>query len=95
MGKNGGKRPGAGRPSLVDESVRAIVVTKCWSLLQEFFTDPKESRREKIKVAQVLASKAMPNFNYNENSGSLTIQMPSIKIGEKPLEFSVGSPKDS
>jgi hypothetical protein len=61
---NGGARPGAGRPSLIDEGLRARVISKSWEIIESFLNDPREARSDKIKVAEHLAGKSVPqNIN--------------------------------
>jgi len=60
----GGARPGAGRPSAVDEALRARVIEKSWSIVEEFYNDANESKSDKRKVAVYLAGKSVPqNLN--------------------------------
>jgi hypothetical protein len=61
---NGGARPGAGRPSLIDEGLRARVIEKSWGIINDFLNDENEPKRDRVKVAEHLAGKSVPqNIN--------------------------------
>jgi hypothetical protein len=68
--KNGGPRPNSGRPSLKDEGLRVEVIDKCWDLIKDFITDANQPLRDKIKTAEHLAGKSVPQ-NHTVD-GSLT-----------------------
>lgn len=60
MAARGGYRPNSGRPSLLDEELRARVLTKSWELLDDYIKDETEPRRDRIRVAGFLAQKSVP-----------------------------------
>lgn len=66
--KNGGSRQGAGRPSLIDEELRARVMQKSWDIISDFYLDPNQPLDKKIKTAEHLAGKSVPQ-NVNVAGG--------------------------
>lgn len=67
----GGPRPGSGRPSLFDEQIRVIVLEKSWKLIQDYLNDETEPLKERIKVAEHLAGKSVPqNVNLGGQPGN-------------------------
>ena len=56
----GGPRPNSGRPSLLDESLRSRVIGKSWKIIEEFLNDENEPKRDRVKVAEHLAGKSVP-----------------------------------
>lgn len=76
MGNNGGKRPGAGRPSLVDESLRKRVIEKSWAIVEEFYDSENENVKDKLKVASYLAGKSVPqDVNLGGHLGVLVEEL--------------------
>jgi len=68
---NGGARPGAGRPSMVDEALRSRVIQKSWNIIEEFYDDEGEDKADKRKVASYLAGKSVPqNINLGGQDGN-------------------------
>ena len=57
---HGGARPGGGRPSLVDEKLRARVIEKSWAIIDAFYNNANEDAKDKLKVASYLAGKSVP-----------------------------------
>lgn len=80
----GGARPNSGRPSIVDEALRARVIEKSWSIIEEFYNDQNESNSDKRKVASYLAGKSVPqNINLggqpdNPLGISIAVNKPSV-----------------
>lgn len=61
---HGGARKGGGRPSLVSEELRARVIEKSWDIIHDFLNDETEPKRDRVKVAEHLAGKSVPqNIN--------------------------------
>lgn len=63
----GGKRANqTGRPSMVDEKLRAEVLTKSWDIIKRFFDDESKPLESKLQIAQHLAGKSVPqNLNVD------------------------------
>jgi hypothetical protein len=45
----GGYRPGAGRPSMVDEALRKRVIEKSWDIVEKFYDSDSEDLKDKLK----------------------------------------------
>jgi hypothetical protein len=80
---SGGSRPGSGRPSLIDEGLRSRVISKSWSIIEEFFNDPNESLADKRKTASYLAGKSVPqNINLGGQENNPLNNIISFRWGE-------------
>lgn len=55
----GGKRPGAGRKSNFDESLRDKCLSECWKHLEQRMSDPATTREEKDRISLVLCPKTI------------------------------------
>jgi hypothetical protein len=56
----GGKRQNAGRPSLLEANIKALVMDRSWDILFHYLGDENNDLKDRVRVASVLASKAVP-----------------------------------
>lgn len=79
----GGARPGAGRPSMVDEALRSRVIGKSWSIIEDFYNDENESDADKRKIATYLAGKSVPqNINLGGQDGNPLNNVVTFRWGD-------------
>lgn len=69
-----------------EKNLKELVLGKCWDYINDNFH--KFNEANKIKVSLALIQKSMPT----EMIGQFQVtHMPTILVGEKPLEFNIGS----
>lgn len=76
----GGYRPNSGRPTLIDEKIRMDVLNKSWQMIKDYLNNDCEPMRERIKVAEHLAGKSVPqDLNIG---GELKIVINCVKFND-------------
>lgn len=69
-----GNKGGTGRPSLVDEKLRAAVIDKCWDILNTALDDDQVNDAEKRKIALEIVKKTIPQQIDGNLNGNFTIK---------------------
>lgn len=88
----GGYREGSGRPSLIDEGLRARVISKSWAIIQAFLDDENEPKRDRVKVAEHLAGKSVPqdiNLGGQANNPLSVVQLVTKDDNDRTNKTSV------
>lgn len=78
----GGYRPNSGRPTLLNEQIRVHVLEKAWDMIRDYLQDDKEPLKERIKVAEHLAGKSVPqNINLGGQSDNPVDTILTVRWG--------------